>query len=70
MVEKEPYMNLKNESVENEYKFFITKIVQIFNPNLNADNIKSDVDGIYDFENKLEKVLFFIIIPYEFSYCF
>ncbi len=31
MVEKEPYMNLKNDSVEKEYKFFITKIVQIFN---------------------------------------
>jgi hypothetical protein len=58
MAEKEPYMNLKNESVENEYKFFITKIVQIFNPNLNADSIKNDVEGIYDFENKLEKVLF------------
>ena len=58
MAEKETYLNLKNKSTTNEYKRFIVKIVQLFNPSINANSIKNEVDEIYDFENKLEQVLF------------
>lgn len=56
MVENESYMHVKNGSLANHYKLYITNVIYALFPDLRNINIQKDVDDIYIFEQKLENV--------------
>ena len=54
MTKKEAYMHLENnKNISSQYKLYISKVVELLSPNLNAEK---DIDEIFILEERLAKV--------------
>jgi hypothetical protein len=55
---KESYLNFDGKDISNDYKMYVTKVVQALRPNIKIESIQKDIEEIYILEEEIEKVCF------------